>query len=89
MAVEYNCGWMMGKISPSRLPLSRHQYCSAAGACTTELMVQKRKRYRIRLLAEAQSRPGWSVGLRVSEVVGIRTSELDFERGLLKILDEK
>jgi hypothetical protein len=25
----------------------------------------------------------------VSEVVGIRTSEIDFERGLIKIWDEK
>ena len=28
-------------------------------------------------------------GARVSEVVGIRTSEVDFERGLIKIWDEK
>jgi len=34
-------------------------------------------------------RLGLSVGLRVSEVVGTRTSEVDFERGLVKILDEK
>ena len=27
--------------------------------------------------------------MRVSEVVGIRTSEVDFERGLIKIWDEK
>ncbi len=34
-------------------------------------------------------RLGLSVGLRVSEVVSIRTSEIDFERGLIKIWDEK
>jgi hypothetical protein len=32
---------------------------------------------------------GLSVGLRASEVVGVRTSEIDFERGLIKIWDEK
>jgi site-specific recombinase XerD len=30
-----------------------------------------------------------SVGLCVSEVVGMRTSEVDFKRGLIKIWDEK
>lgn len=29
------------------------------------------------------------MGLRVSEVVTLRTSEIDFERGLIKIWDEK
>lgn len=38
---------------------------------------------------DALIRLGLSVGLRVSEVVGIRTSEIDFERGLIKIWDEK
>ena len=38
---------------------------------------------------DALIRPGLSVGLRVSEVVTIRTSEIDFERGLIKIWDEK
>jgi integrase len=69
------------------------------------LAVQKRKRHPNRPLTEAQIRLllnaiddirddalirlGLSVGLRVSEVVGIRTSEVDFERGLIKIWDEK
>ncbi len=30
-----------------------------------------------------------AVGLRVSEVVGVRTSEIDFDHGLIKIWDEK
>ena len=38
---------------------------------------------------DALIRLGLSVGLRVSEVVSIRTSEIDFERGLIKIWDEK
>ena len=69
------------------------------------LAVKKRKRFPNRPLSEAQIRLllnaiddirddalirlGLSVGLRVSEVVGIRTSEVDFERGLIKIWDEK
>ena len=38
---------------------------------------------------DALIRLGLSVGLRVSEVVGLRTSEIDFDRGLIKIWDEK
>jgi site-specific recombinase XerD len=38
---------------------------------------------------DALIRLGLSVGLRVSEVVGIRTSKVDFERGLIRIWDEK
>ena len=64
-----------------------------------------RKRFPNRPLTEAQIRSllssienvrddalirlGLSVGLRVSEVVSIRTSEIDFDRGLIKIWDEK
>ena len=69
------------------------------------LATRKRKRHPNRALTEAQIRNllaaienirddalirlGFSVGLRVSEVVSIRTSEIDFERGLIKIWDEK
>ena len=69
------------------------------------LVGKKRKRYPNRALTEAQIRLllhaidnirddalvhlGLSVGLRVSEVVSIRTSEIDFERGLINIWDEK
>jgi len=69
------------------------------------LAIKKRKRHPNRPLTEAQIRTllaslddirddalirlGLSVGLRVSEVVSIRTSEIDFERGLIKIWDEK
>ena len=72
---------------------------------TQDLVVKKRKRYPNRALTEAQIRRllhaidnirddalvhlGLSVGLRVSEVVSIRTSEIDFERGLINIWDEK
>ena len=38
---------------------------------------------------DALIRLGLSVGLRVSEVVGIRTSEIEFDRGLVRIWDEK
>jgi integrase/recombinase XerD len=38
---------------------------------------------------DALIRLGLSVGLRVSEVVTIRTSEIDFDRGIIKIWDEK
>ncbi len=69
------------------------------------ITVRKRKRLPNRALTEAQIRLllssienihddalirlGLSVGLRVSEVVSIRTSEIDFDRGLIKIWDEK
>jgi len=69
------------------------------------LVVRKRKRHSNRFLTEADIRLllssvdnirddalirlGLSVGLRVSEVVAVRTSEIDFERGLIKIWDEK
>lgn len=38
---------------------------------------------------DALIRLGLSVGLRVSEVISIRTSEIDFDRGLIQIWDEK
>ena len=69
------------------------------------LVVRKRKRSPNRSLTEAQIRLllgavdnsrddallrlGLSIGLRVSEVVSLRTSEIDFDRGLIKIWDEK
>ena len=69
------------------------------------LVVKKRKRHPNRALTEAQIRLllhtvdnirddalirlGLSIGLRVSEVVSIRTSEIDSERGLINIWDEK
>src|SRR5712691_5824780 len=69
------------------------------------LRTRKRRRHPNRALTEAEIRLllsslesirddalvrlGLSVGLRVSEVVTIRTSEIDFERGLIKIWDEK
>jgi integrase len=69
------------------------------------LAIRQRKRHPNRALTEAQIRIllsvienirddalirlGLSVGLRVSEVVSIRTSEIDFDRGLIKIWDEK
>ena len=72
---------------------------------TKALAIKKRKRHPNRALTEAQIRLllsevehirddalirlGLSIGLRVSEVVGIRTSEINFERGLINIWDEK
>jgi integrase/recombinase XerD len=69
------------------------------------LAIRRLRRHPNRALAEAEIRNllfaiednrddalirlGLSVGLRVSEVVTIRTSEIDFERGLVKIWDEK
>lgn len=69
------------------------------------LEVRKRNRFPNRALTEQQIRIllssienirddalirlGLSVGLRVSEVVSIRTSEIDFDRGVIKIWDEK
>jgi integrase len=69
------------------------------------VILKSRKRFPNRPLTEVQIRTllgsienirddallrlGLSVGLRVSEVVAIRTSEIEFERGLIKIWDEK
>src|SRR5712692_659137 len=69
------------------------------------LATRKRRRHPNRALIEAEIRLllssvesirddalirlGLSVGLRVSEVVTIRTSEIDFDHGLIKIWDEK
>jgi integrase len=69
------------------------------------LLARKRRRHPNRALTEAEIRLllsnidsvrddalmrfGLSVGLRVSEVVTIRTSEIDFDHGLIKIWDEK
>src|SRR6266545_6625866 len=70
-----------------------------------DLAKRKRKRNPNRALTEAQIRLlladidnirddalirlGLSVGLRVSEVVSIRTSEIEFDRATIKIWDEK
>jgi integrase len=86
----------MRKNTQQRLPVPQKE---------TALAIRGRKRHPNRPLTEAQIRAllaaidnirddalirlGLSVGLRVSEVVAIRTSELDFERGLIKIWDEK
>src|SRR5712692_2718712 len=88
----------------SRLPAGRKSKALTIRR-SKALAVKKRKRFPNRPLSEAQIRLllnaienirddalirlGLSVGLRVSEVVGIRTSEVDFERGLIKIWDEK
>jgi integrase len=69
------------------------------------VIAKKRRRFPNRPLTEAQIRTllawlenirddalirlGLSVGLRVSEVVSVRTSEVEFDRGLIKIWDEK
>ncbi len=72
---------------------------------TRALTIRKRRRFANRSLTEPQIRTllsslenirddalirvGLSVGLRVSEVVSIRTSEIEFDRSLIKIWDEK
>jgi|SRR5579859_3212161 len=71
----------------------------------TAVVALKRRRHPNRALTEAEIRLllssvesirddalirlGLSIGLRVSEVVTIRTSEVDFDHGLIKIWDEK
>ncbi len=90
--------------SGNRRPAPRSQTKSLAKKKGV-LAVRTRKRHPNRSLTEAQIRAllasiesvrddalirlGLSVGLRVSEVAGIRTSEIDFDRGLIKIWDEK
>jgi integrase len=86
-----------------RLPAPKHgRALTKSGRAIT---IRKRKRLPNRALSEAQIqlllssienihddaliRLGLSVGLRVSEVVSIRTSEIDFDRGLIKIWNEK
>src|SRR5436853_3034940 len=92
------------KTTKTRLPAVRKTKALAVRRGKS-LAIKKRKRHPNRPLTEAQIRLllneigdirddalirlGLSVGLRVSEVVGIRTSEVDFERGLIKIWDEK
>lgn len=51
-------------------------------------MARNRRRFAL-LIGKIPERLGLSVGLRVSEVVTIRTTEIDFDQGLIKILDEK
>ena len=86
----------MKKTTISKLPAVRNKRA---------LTVRKRQRFPNRSLTEAHIRLlladidnvrddalirlGLSVGLRVSEVVSVRTSEIDFERGLINIWDEK
>ncbi len=85
-----------------RLPATQKKVSKKSGK---ELAVRTRKRHPNRPLTEAQIRTllaslddirddalirlGLSVGMRVSEVITIRTSEIDFEQGLIKIWDEK
>ena len=92
------------KITKIRLPAVRHKKALSVRRGKV-LAIKKRKRHPNRPLTESQIRLllneigdirddalirlGLSVGPRVSEVVGIRTSEVDFERGLIKIWDEK
>src|SRR5713226_7503027 len=94
----------MAKRTISRLPAVRKKPALVIRD-KKALAIKKRKRHPNRPLTEAQIRTllaslddirddalirlGLSVGLRVSEVVTIRTSEIDFERGLIKIWDEK
>src|SRR5205809_1205736 len=93
------------KKTQNRLPAVSKPKALALRRGGKSLAVQKRKRHPNRPLTEAQIRLllnaiddirddalirlGLSVGLRVSEVIGIRSSEIDFERGLIKIWDEK
>src|SRR5436309_15865371 len=93
------------KSTKTRLPAVQKTKALSIRRSGKALAVQKRKRHPNRPLTEAQIRLllnaiddirddalirlGLSVGVRVSEVVGIRTSEVDFERGLIKIWDEK
>jgi len=93
----------MKKGAILRLPAPK--YRRAIKKSGRAITVRKRKRLPNRALTEAQIRLllssienihddalirlGLSVGLRVSEVVSIRTSEIDFDRGLIKIWDEK
>jgi integrase len=93
----------MKKATILRLPPPRKR--GVAKRKKKEIAVRKRKRLPNRALTEAQIRfllssienirddalirLGLSVGMRVSEVVTIRTSEIDFDQGLIKIWDEK
>jgi integrase/recombinase XerD len=93
----------MQKTTILRLPAPRKR--GLAKRKEKEIAVRKRKRHPNRPLTEAQIRVllsslddirddalirlGLSVGMRVSEVVTIRTSEIDFDQGLIKIWDEK
>jgi integrase len=93
----------MKKATILRLPAPSKRKLAKKAA--KELAVRKRKRHPNRPLTEAQIRIllssvddirhdvlirlGLSVGLRVSEVVTIRTTEIDFDQGLVKIWDEK
>jgi integrase len=93
----------MRKATILRIPARRKK--GLAKKTPKEITIRQRKRHPNRPLTEAQIRVflsclddirddalirlGLSVGMRVSEVVTIRTSEIDFEQGLIKIWDEK
>lgn len=93
----------MKKATLLRLPPLRRRKLTKRKA--KALAIRKRKRHPNRPLTEAQIRLllssienirddalirlGLSVGMRVSEVVAIRTSEIEFDRQLIKIWDEK
>ncbi len=92
----YGFGLDMRKSTPAQLP---------APAKCQPLAIRERKRYPNRALTEAEIRGllsfvdnirddalirlGLSTGMRVSEVTSIRTSEIDFDRGLIRVWDEK
>lgn len=93
----------MKKATLLRLPPLRRRKLTKRKA--KAYAIRKRKRHPNRPLTEAQIRLllssienirddalirlGLSVGMRVSEVVAIRTSEIEFDRQLIKIWDEK
>jgi integrase/recombinase XerD len=93
----------MKKTAILRLPAPSRKRLARKTA--KEIAVRKRKRHPNRPLTEVQIRTllsslddirddalirlGLSVGMRVSEAVTIRTSEIDFDQGLIKIWDEK
>jgi integrase/recombinase XerD len=74
------------KTSTDSAPPRRHRHPNRA---LTEDEIRKLLHSLATIRESALIRIGLSVGLRVSEIVTIRTSEVDFDRGLISIWDEK
>ena len=83
------CGVKRGESTAQIAADERHRHHSYPNRPLTEAHIRLLLNEIGDIRDDALIRLGLSVRLRLSEVVGIRTSKVDFERGLIKIWDEK